>query len=70
MSKTGKRSRDDFLDTVLHTRNGIALADQQADRNAGPQDHKQRPNRKDRQEERRRNRDIARGRCPSSEEED
>lgn len=70
MSKTGKRNRKDFLGSVLRTRNGIALADQQADRSASPQEHKQIPSRKNRQETRRLNRDLARGRCPSSEDDD
>ncbi len=70
MSKTGKRNRNDFVDAVARTRNGLALADQQADRNAGPMDHRQRAARRERQEARRLNRDLARGRRVSSEEED
>lgn len=61
----GKTKRS-FADAVRHTRNGIALADQQADRSAGPQTHKQNPNRKERQEARRRNKDLMRGRWQSS----
>jgi hypothetical protein len=58
-----------FLEKVRSTRNPFAFADQQADRNAGPQEHRQKAARKDRQEARRENQDLARGRRVSSEDE-
>jgi len=54
--------KDTFIDRVRRTRNPVALADQKANRNAGPQIHRISKHRKDRQEARQHNRDLARGR--------
>lgn len=65
-SKIPQAPKLSFVDRVLHTRNPRALADQKAQRNAGPQIHRISKTRGERQAARRQCRDLVRGRCDPS----
>jgi hypothetical protein len=59
---------DTFIERVRRNRNPVALADQKARRNAGPQIHRIRKTRSERQQARKECRDLVRGRCLPSDE--